>query len=357
MLFRERQFAKTFLVCIIGSILISAVGVLNVSAQGGMNYTGNGGQNTIQGSIYFPSGRRVDITGLKIRLESSSSGDLTTFADSNGSFGFRNLTAGSYYVVIEASEFYEQMRESVYIDDPGGSNTRSSSISASSIPRVINVPIYLQTKRTNTNNKSGVVNAELSNIPKPALELYNKALESGSNSKTEQSIKELQQAVEIYPQFAEAYSELGSLYLKTGELDKAAEALRKTLQLNEKNMSAQLNYGIVLLNQRKMFEAEKELEKAVLADETIATPHMYLGIALLGLNYPEYAEKEFLKAISLKDDEKIAQAHKYLGGIYWKKGNFKQAVDELETYLTFAPKALDAEKVRATIKQLREKIK
>ncbi len=106
-----------------------------------------------------------------------------------------------------------------------------------------------------------------------------------------------------------------------------------------------------------MYEAEKELEKAVLADESAAMPHMYLGIALLGLDYPEYAEKEFLKALSLKDDEKLAQAHRYLGGIYWRKGNYKQAIDELEKYLKFAPKAPDAEKVRATIEQLRAKLK
>jgi tetratricopeptide (TPR) repeat protein len=106
-----------------------------------------------------------------------------------------------------------------------------------------------------------------------------------------------------------------------------------------------------------MYEAEKQLEKAVLADENAATPHMYLGIALLGLNYPDYAEKEFLKAISLKNDEKLAQAHRYLGGIYWKKGNYKQAIEHLEKYLEFVPKAPDAEKVRATIKQLQEKAK
>ena len=99
------------------------------------------------------------------------------------------------------------------------------------------------------------------------------------------------------------------------------------------------------------------MEKAVLADETAATPHMYLGIALLGLGYSEYAEKEFLKAISLKDDEKLAQAHRYLGGIYWKKGDYKKAVVELEKYLRLVPKAPDSEKVRSTIEQLKQKIK
>jgi len=355
MLFRERQNATLFLFCVLCAILLSAVQVLNVSAQGGINYSGNGGRHTIQGSIFFPSGRRVDMSGLKIKLENWNSGELVTFADTNGKFAFKNLTPGSYYVVIETSDYYERMREPVYIDEPGGSSSRGS---ASNMPRILNVPIYLQPKRTNNEySKTGIVNAKLADIPESALEQAKKAFAALEKNDTKLAIEKLNEAVKLYPQFAEAYSELGSLYLRIGELNKAEEALRKTLQLNEKNPIAQLNYGIVLLNQRKMYEAEKELEKAVLADENAATPHMYLGIALLGLNYPEYAEKEFLKSISLKDDEKIAQAHKYLGGIYWKKGNFRQAADELEKYVKFSPKAPDAEKILATVKQLREKVK
>jgi Flp pilus assembly protein TadD len=332
---------------------LSAAQVLDVSAQGGVNYSGNGGRHTIQGSIFFPSGRRIDLTGLKIRLENWNSGELSTFADANGKFAFKNLSPGSYYIVIEASEYYERTREPIYIDESGSSGSSGSNVVT--MPRIVNVPIHLQPKRETL--QTGIINARLAVIPKPAFEQYKKAIEALEKNDTKLAIEKFSEAVTLYPQFAEAYSELGSLYLKTGELSKAEEALRKTLQLNEKNPTAQLNYGIALLNQRKMYEAEKELEKAVLADENAATPHMYLGIALLGLNYPDYAEKEFLKAISLKDDEKLAQAHRYLGGIYWKKGNYKQAVEHLEKYLKFVPKAADAEKVRATIGQLREKIK
>ena len=62
-------------------------------------------------------------------------------------------------------------------------------------------------------------------------------------------------------------------------------------------------------------------------------------------------------SIYLKNGEKLAQAHRYLGGIYWKKKNYKQAIEHLEKYLEFAPKAPDSEKVRATIQQLQEKTK
>nr|MBA4183936.1 carboxypeptidase regulatory-like domain-containing protein [Acidobacteriota bacterium] len=160
MLCRKRRNAALFLFCVLCAVLLSAAQVSNVSAQGGVNYSGNGGRHTIQGSIFFPSGRRTDMTGLKIKLENWNSGELITFADANGKFTFKNLTAGSYYVLIEASDYYERMREPAYIDAPGGSNSRGSI--ASNTPRIMNVPIYLQPKRANgENSETGIVNAKL----------------------------------------------------------------------------------------------------------------------------------------------------------------------------------------------------
>ncbi len=320
---------------------------VNGKAQGYGDRTragGTGGVHSIQGRINFPSDRPA--TALRVRLESTNSTTLTTFSNSEGVFYFNGLSPSHYTLILETGDEYAPIREAVFIDREivGGAT------------RTFNLIFHLRPKGTSLTN-TGVISVSLAKAPKAALEQFKKALEAKEKSDVKLAIEKLNEAVRLYPQFAEAYNELGSLYLKSGDLKKAEEALRKTLQLNEKNSSAQLNYGIVLLNQRKMYEAEKELEKAVLADETVAAPHMYLGIALLGLDYPDYAEKEFLKAISLRDDEKIAQAHKYLGGIYWKKGNFKQAADELEKYVKSSPKASDAEKILATVKQLREKIK
>jgi Flp pilus assembly protein TadD len=339
---RLRQFSK-----FASFLLFLLIPIISVKAQGYGDRTrtgGTGGVHSIQGRISFPSDRPA--TSLQIKLESPNTATLSTFSNSEGKFYFNSLEPSHYTVVIETDKEYVPIRESVFIDREiiGGA------------PRTFNLIFQLRPKGVKQ-NKSGVINASLASVPKPAFEQFKKAIIAIEKNNTKLAIEKLIEAVRLYPQFAEAYSELGSLYLRSGELNKAEEALRRTLRLNEKNPTAQLNYGIVLLNQRKMYEAEKELEKAVLADETAATPHMYLGIALLGLGYPEYAEKEFLKAISLKDDEKLAQAHRYLGGIYWKKGNFQQAIDELEKYIKLAPKAADAEKVRATIAELREKIK
>ncbi len=339
---RAGQFLK--LTAVMTFLLLS---ITAVKAQGYGDRTragGTGGIHTIQGRINFPSNRPAVAT--RVQLESTNSATLSTFSNTEGVFYFNRLEPGHYTVIIETGNDFVPIRETIYIDrEITGTQSRT-----------FNAVFYLRPKGTPTSSNT-VVSASLAKVPKASLEQFKKAIEAVGKNDTKLAIEKLNEAVRLYPPFAEAHSELGSLYLKNGELQKAEEALRRTLQLNEKNPTAQLNYGIVLLNQRKMYEAEKQLEKAVLADENAATPHMYLGIALLGLDYPDYAEKEFLKAISLKDDEKLAQSHRYLGGIYWKKGNYKQAVEHLEKYLEFVPNAPDADKVRATIKQLSEKIK
>src|SRR6185295_10113839 len=85
-------------------ILLLPLLAVSVSAQGGMESTGNGGRHKVQGRIYFPSGRRSDATQVKVTLESTSSDRLSVIADLNGSFVFQNLSAGSYYLVVDAGE-------------------------------------------------------------------------------------------------------------------------------------------------------------------------------------------------------------------------------------------------------------
>jgi len=96
------------------------------------------------------------------------------------------------------------------------------------------------------------------------------------------------------------------------------------------------------------------LRDAVKRNDSAPTAHLYLGIVLTKLpNYPE-AEKELRRAIDLAGAQ-MGLAHKYLGGIYWSKRDYSHAVDELETYLRLTPNAPDAERVRGTIKELRNK--
>lgn len=61
------------------------------------------------------------------------------------------------------------------------------------------------------------------------------------------------------------------------------------------------------------------------------------------------AQSEFESVIKNGGD-KLALAHRYLGGIYWRNKQYREAADELEKYLKLEPKMADAEKIRARSK-------
>src|SRR5918912_1322932 len=78
--------------------LVAALCSAPARAQVGTDDTGTGGGHVIQGRVVFPSGQRADVR-LKVRLQSSQSGELSVYTDSNGTFSFGSLMAGSYTVI------------------------------------------------------------------------------------------------------------------------------------------------------------------------------------------------------------------------------------------------------------------
>ena len=319
-------------------------GVLSAQAQGvgtGRELTTTGGDHTITGRIYFPDGMTSDLR-VKVQLESNSTPTATTMSNADGAFRFSGISTGYYTVVVDAGDKYEVFRERVDIER---GNTYS--------PRNVQIPIYLRLKGTGP-AATGVVNAGLAGIPKPAVDLYRKAGEASGKGDNKKAIEFLTKAVEIHPRFAVALSELGVQYLKTSQAAKAAENLEAALKINPEDLRTKLNYGIALLNLKKLDEAEKALREVTRKNDALPTAHMYLGIVLASQKRLDDAEQELLKATASKSVE-VAQAHRYLGGIYWGKRDYKKAVDELETYLRLVPNAADGEKIRQIIKDLRVK--
>lgn len=344
-------------------ILLLLIPVLPLYGQGGVDSTGTGGQHKIQGRIYYPSGRRSDATSVKVTLESSSSEKLFVLADLNGAFSFRSLAPGSYYLTVEAGADYEPARESVLIEGFGirSRSIPSSELARANVPRTFNVIFNLRLKRgkggssgSNDASRPGVYNAGLANLPKPAVDLYEKALESARSGDSKKAIEQLKEAISYYPEFSQALNELGVQYLKLGQADKAVEALRSALRIKPDEFTPRLNYAIALLEKRETAEAEAQLRQALKKNDASWAAHMYLGITLISLRQYEEAEKELQRALSLGGDN-LSLPHYYLGGIYWRMGNHKRAADELEKYLQLAPKAAEAERIRATIKDLRSK--
>jgi tetratricopeptide (TPR) repeat protein len=318
----------------------------------GTDSTGTGGNHVIQGRLYFPSGRRADVR-VRVRLQSSNTGDLAVMADINGNFAFKGLAPGSYTVVVEGGDEYETARESVFIDTEVRSR---SGLAPPPITRPYTVLVYLQLKRdNNAENKPGIYNAALANVPVEARNLYLQALESIKLNDSKKAVEQLRAAIALYPDFGLAFNELGVQYLRLNETNKAAEALGQAVRVTPDAFPPRLNYGIALLEKKSFAEAEEHLRQAVKKNDTSALAHYYLGLTLLNLRGYDEAERELQRSVELGGDG-LSLAHKYLGGLYWRKKNYKRAASELEAYLKLSPKAPDAEQIRGTIKELRSKM-
>jgi Flp pilus assembly protein TadD len=333
-------------------VLLTLIPVQAVRAQGGTDITGTGGKHTIRGRIYFPSGRQSDAQ-TKIKLESTNSGGLSVIAGLNGEFSFQNLTPGSYTLSVDAGAAYEPYRESVFIDGPTVFSRSPASVSAA---RSYTVLVYLQVKQQpGAPGKLGVIDVALVNVPKQAADFYQKGLAAVRAGDSKKAVEELNSAVALFPDFPLALNELGVQYLKLGQPDKSAAALQSAVKLSPNSSTVRLNYGIALLNKKEFTGAEEQLRQALKLNDGSPTAHMYLGITLVNQRLYEEAEKELQQAVSTAGGEGLGQAHYYLGGLYWKKGDYKRAADELELYLQRTPNARDAERVRGTIKDLRAK--
>ena len=321
-------------------------------AQGGVDMTGTGGRHSIVGRIYFPSGARADLR-LKVRLESTRYSELSVLADSNGSFGFKSLLPGSYTVVIDGGDSYESVREIVYIDGEASAPRRG--LPMPTVARAYQVQVHLQPKRLiQPAAKVGVVNAVLAGIPEAARKAYEKSIALDASGDHKQAIEHLKQAIAYHPAFPIALNELGLQYMKTGQLDAAVDALQKAVKLDPTAFVPRLNYGIALLQKKQFGEAKTQLEEALQRNPNSASAHLYLGITLIHeQRFPE-AEQSFQRSIRASRPS-LGLAHYYLGGLYWRRGEHKIAAEELEKYLQASPDAQDAEKVKATIKDLRSK--
>jgi Tfp pilus assembly protein PilF len=332
-------------------ILLFLVSPVAIRGQMGTDSTGTGGRHVIQGRLFFPSGRRSDVS-VRVKLQGTNTGDLIVMADINGNFAFRGLSPGSYTVVIEGSDEYETARESVFIDTEA--KTRRG-VTPPAISRPYTVLIYLQLKRdNNAAGKPGVLNAALSNVPAGARDLYLSALEAARAGDSKKAIVQLRAAIALFPDFGLAFNELGVQHLRLSETELAVDALRRAVKLLPDAFPPRLNYGIALLERKSFTEAAEQLRYALKKNDASPLSHYYLGLTLLNLRSYDEAEKELKRSIQLGGDQ-LSLAHKYLGGLYWRKKDYRQAATELEIYLKLSPKASDAEQIRGTIKELRSK--
>jgi Tfp pilus assembly protein PilF len=320
-----------------------ALPAANGQGYGDRNRAGGDGSYNVQGRIVMPDGKSA--VGVRVALSGADFTNGSTTTDNDGNFTFSNIPAGNYSVAVKGTNEYESDNETLIIDR------------GTTFGQTFNLSFFLRSPGVKKNPLNPTNNPMLADVPKEALKKHKSAADGMAKNDLKAALVSLDEAIMLYPNFPLAYNERGMILIKQNELQKALEAFAKAIELKPDYFDAKLNFGFTLMNQKDYEKAELVLRDVLQQRPDSPAANMYLGIVSLGLKKNDAAEAAFKKTISSKSGENMAQAHRYLGGIYMAKKNNTEAVAELEKYLLLAPKAPDADKIKAIVADLKKQSK
>lgn len=314
--------------------------LLSVHAQGigDRNRPAGRGTYRITGRVLSPTG--VPAPDVPITLSSMEmSGGGSTRTDAEGNFDFSGLSSGNYTVTAKP--------------DGLGAESETLTIAEGVVSgQAFNVILYL---RLPGQKKGDVYSANplFKDVPKAALDKFKKGVEKLQANDAKGAIPHFNDAIAAYPNFAAAYYDLGMAYLRENDPDKALESFVKAISIKSDYLDAKYYVGYTQFL-RKNYEVAAAVFDDVLKQKDTPESHFYLGMALTNLHNGDAAIPHLKAAIAHKDDETMALAHRYLGAIYLQKKQNAEAAAELQRYLELVPKAADADKLKATIANLKK---
>lgn len=292
----------------------------------------------IQGSVRrYDNNQTVEL--VKVDLKKLA-GEVvaTTFTRSNGDFEFRGLSAGTYYLVVE-EKGYEPIRENI-------------EITMGSRPGV-----YLFLKRpleVRTSEPGGTtISAHELSMPAKARQ----AMKNGMKHLYEKndfkgSLDDFGRALKDAPSYYEAHEEMGVAYVRLGDLLRAEQAFRKSIEVSEnKYAAAYFRLASLLSDNRRFAEAEPLARKGVELDSNAWQGHFELARALTGLNRTEDAEKSTQEALTR--NSAYAPIYLVLANIHIHRHDYAALVGDLDIYLKLDPDGPMSQQARET----REKVK
>jgi serine/threonine-protein kinase len=141
----------------------------------------------------------------------------------------------------------------------------------------------------------------------------------------EEAIRYFTAAAALRPRSPGAHYNLGTFLAQRGDLERAAAALRHSIDLKEDYAQAHTNLGLVLRHQGDLNGAIAEYHKALHIDPDLIQAHVNLGEAFRLANRPDEAITACRKALRIKD---VAEAHYTLGDVFRNKGQLDEAIAE-----------------------------
>ena len=290
-------------------------------------------------------------TPVLISLEFRGATIESAYSDSQGRFGFYNLVANEYRVVIN-DDAYGPVNELVNV------NPLTSPVN---FVQIILVPRSNPTQeslpsRVQGSNPYLVDSSEYNqHFPKKTLKEFQKGVDADRDGNHQDAIRHYQKALALSPDYYPAHNNLGAAYLGEHKASDAQKEFEAALKLNQNDSQAYFNLANVLLLQRDFERAQVEIEQGLQRRPDSAFGHFLQGLLYTHTGRLQLAEKSLMEALQL--DPTMSQGHLQLVNLYMEQKRTSDAIVQLEAYLKAFPDATFAPKARVLLKRLRSEPK
>lgn len=268
----------------------------------------------------------------------------------SGLYTFKGLPNGQYNVkVLDYGGNYESQTQAVSL----------FAISAVAGRGAVNeqVDFYLKAKRdANAGPLAAPGVIFVQEVPDKAKKLYESGINDLLNKNEKEGFDKLKESLEIFPDYFLALDRLGREYVVRGYSQAAYVLLTKAVEVNPRSFSSTFGLGLALYRLQQVEQAINILKRATEIDNKSANGFLWLGISYLQNKNFSQAETFLNKANKLSNGES-AEVHWQLARLYKDQNRFGESADALELYLKYKRDAAEIEKIKETIKILRQKAK
>jgi|SRR5882724_7265486 len=307
----------------------------------------------IEGRVTSSLGR--PLSDMRVMLKNGSYSEIaTSLTDGSGRFRFMNLVSGSYYIEVEPGATEYERQTVRIVAQPFKEQSGHS--------EVFHQDIVLVPRKSN-NALLGPISASDAvvfhqDVPEAAKKEYEqgiKNLEKGSFDSAAQSLK---RAIELFPDYYDALERLGSEYAIRDDAKSALSLLMHAVEINRDGWRGFYFLGIAQHKTNQHAESVKSLQRAVELNPNSPNANMWLGMVFAD-NPATRADaiQSLERAVKLSKDPLPGQAYYYLGGLYLKNNQYKEAADAFEMLLRLSPEIGEKDKIKNMIAQLRQKAK
>jgi tetratricopeptide (TPR) repeat protein len=289
---------------------------------------------TIDGYVALPDGSPARRILVKISNRGGMTREMMT--NDQGRFDFKEMPAGSYRLAAHSATDLSLNSDIVETD-----TTRTAT-------DTLNVNLFLRRLDSGgeTKKASAVSVAEATQkIPKEAQKAFNQGLKFKDERKFEEALANFNRAVNLFPEYFQALAERGDLYVSHHQLAEAAADFQSALKINAQYGHALRGGGYCKLEKKDFAGAAHDFEQAITAEPDNFNAYLLLGIANLELDRREAARKALEQALKINPNGAV-RAHIYLANLHARQGAYKEAADELHTYLDQNPADPEAEKLK-----------